>query len=151
MRPKVSSRPEDDPATRLEPGDDAEGAVPNITPDPSEPATRSDPPESLRKPYAVLVSQRPPEGVAEGPERARSVPPRPKAISERRRVDSNAGRGRGSVCPKHQISRSPSGECLLCKKEEVPATSSRSLVRLALISLLAGGLILLSIYLVVAL
>lgn len=149
VRPKVPSRPEESPAGGLQPTGSVKVEGPGGVPSPSGTATRSDPPESLQKPFAVLTSQRPQESDSERPQRTRSVPPRPMTIGERRRVDSSSARARGAICPKHQISLSPSGECLLCKKE-APAKSSRSLLRVALVSMLAGGTILLLIYVALA-
>jgi hypothetical protein len=79
-------------------------------------------PESLRRPYAVLESRRPPSESSP----VSTVQPKSAAkptTESKRSIDPAEARRRG-LCAKHGIARSPTGVCLLCEKE-APKKSAR--------------------------
>ncbi len=91
--------------------------------------------EALRKPYASLPPQRRSETPApssEDADRVPSVAPQSRRTDPSRRVDSDSrrwtdtteARRKAGVCSKHGIARAPSGDCMLCKKEQVAPRSS---------------------------
>lgn len=92
-------------------------------------------PEALRKPYASLSPQKRSESLPPSSEdavRVPSVAPQSRRTDPNRRVDSDSrhwadtteARRSAGVCSKHGIARAPSGECMLCKKEQVAPRSS---------------------------
>lgn len=96
-----------------------------IKPDPKKMAAVELTTEALRKPFASLA---PPQRASTSPEETTE----PTAASATRRPpetkawnDTTDVRRRLGVCKKHGLARSPSGECLLCKKEQ-PRTTSKS-------------------------
>jgi hypothetical protein len=112
--PEEASDPRTQTWTRLKeqaPAPDASG--PSASPS-------AIPPEALRKPYASLAPQKP------SADSTKSLPPSSRRMEResKRWNDTTEARRSAGVCNKHGIARAPSGECMLCKKEQ--ARSQRS-------------------------
>lgn len=100
----------------------------------TEPVAPSGPgvsPEALKRPYASLAPVRSTE--SDGPSSAPPSAARPRTSSaradapeSRRWNDTTEARRQLGLCRKHNLARSPSGECLLCKKEALAAQGESS-------------------------
>lgn len=80
--------------------------------------------EALRKPYASLAPQRPSTTSDTAPRPGTpSLTPAARRVDKesKRWADNTEARRRAGTCAKHGIARSPTGECMLCKKEEAAA------------------------------
>lgn len=111
-------------------------------PVPSGPAVS---PEALKRPYASLSPVRStesdaPSSAPPSAARPRTTSTRADAPDSRRWNDTTEARRQLGLCRKHNLARSPSGECLLCKKEALAARGGSSRwTKLIVVTLLGTG------------
>lgn len=88
--------------------------------------SRPPPPESFRKPFASLIPM---------DDRGGSMPGSP-----RRPLQAGPPRRLGT-CSRHKVALSPTGECVLCRREAPTRVSGRLVALLVVLALSAGALL----------